>query len=271
MKFSLLLDSKLPKSILTILFIYHFWHNFATEKFKKKMANNYFQFKKFTIVQDGCAMKVGTDGCLLGGWFDCSQSKRILDIGSGSGLIAIMAAQRCNADITGIEIDCDAANQAIENVSNSPWNNRISIINKDLLQFSTEERFDTIVSNPPYFVNSLKCDDTARTTARHNDTLNNCDFFKKCRELLTDHGKVSIIIPCDLSTDWQRVAEEYGFTTSRMTFIKTTPKKVAKRVLIEFSLCKECKREEQTLILENSRGVYSDEAQEILRDFYLKL
>lgn len=235
------------------------------------MANNYFQFKKFTIMQDGCAMKVGTDGCLLGGWFDCSQSKRILDIGSGSGLIAIMAAQRCNADIIGVEIDTNAAKQAIENVNNSPWSSRIKIVNKDLLQFSTEKRFDTIVSNPPYFVNSLKCDDIARNTARHNDTLNNSDFFKKCRELLTYNGKVSIIIPNDLAIDWQRVAEGHGFTTSRITFIKTTPKKVVKRVLIEFSLCDNCKREENTLVLENSRGVYSDEAQEILRDFYLKL
>ena len=235
------------------------------------MANNYFQFKKFTIVQDGCAMKVGTDGCLLGGWFDCSQSKRILDVGSGSGLIAIMAAQRCNADIIGVEIDSDAAIQATENVKNSPWNDRIKIINEDLLNFSCEECFDTIVSNPPYFVNSLKCDNTARTTARHNDTLNNCDFFTKCKKLLTSHGKVSIIIPRDLAPDWQRVAEENGFAASRITYIKTTPTKAAKRVLMEFSLCKDCNRIENTLVLENSRGVYSDEAKAILRDFYLRI
>ncbi|MBO7302237.1 MAG: methyltransferase [Bacteroidaceae bacterium] len=235
------------------------------------MSNNYFQFKKFTIVQDGCAMKVGTDGCLLGGWFDCSQSNNILDIGCGSGLIAIMAAQRCDATITGIEIDKNAARQAQENVNKSPWKNRISIINKDLLLFTSNERFDTIVSNPPYFSNSLKCDNTARTMARHNDSLNNDDFFKKCKELLSENGKVSIIIPTDIMHDWQRVAYENNFYGSRITLIKTTPEKNAKRVLLEFSLNKEEEIKENTLILENSRGVYSDEAKEILRDFYLRI
>ena len=235
------------------------------------MANNYFQFKKFKIVQDGCAMKVGTDGCLLGGWFDCSQSRNILDVGSGSGLIAIMAAQRCNATVTGVEIDSDAAIQATENVNNSPWSDRIRIINEDLLSYTTAERFDTIVSNPPYFVNSLKCDNDARTTARHSDTLSNNDFFRKCKELLTEEGKISIIIPSDISTDWQEVAKSNGFHTSRITHIKTTPDKMAKRVLIEFSTCKPQEMFEETLILEKSRGVYSDEAQNILKDFYLKL
>lgn len=235
------------------------------------MANNYFQFKKFKIVQDGCAMKVGTDGCLLGGWFDCSQSRNILDVGSGSGLIAIMAAQRCNATVTGVEIDSDAAIQATENVNNSPWSDRIRIINEDLLSYTTAERFDTIVSNPPYFVNSLKCDNDARTTARHSDTLSNNDFFRKCKELLTEEGKISIIIPSDISTDWQEVAKSNGFHTSRITHIKTTPDKMAKRVLIEFSTCKPQEMFEETLILEKKRGVYSDEAQNILKDFYLKL
>lgn len=235
------------------------------------MANNYFQFKKFKIVQDGCAMKVGTDGCLLGGWFDCSQSRNILDVGSGSGLIAIMAAQRCNATVTGVEIDSDAAIQATENVNNSPWSDRIRIINEDLLSYTTAERFDTIVSNPPYFVNSLKCDNDARTTARHSDTLSNNDFFRKCKELLTEEGKISIIIPSDISTDWQEVAKSNGFHTSRITHIKTTPDKMAKRVLIEFSTCKPQEMFEETLILEKERGVYSDEAQNILKDFYLKL
>ena len=216
-------------------------------------------------------MKVGTDGCLLGGWFDCSQSRNILDVGSGSGLIAIMAAQRCNATVTGVEIDSDAAIQAIENVNNSPWSDRIRIINEDLLSYTTAERFDTIVSNPPYFVNSLKCDNDARTTARHSDTLSNNDFFRKCKELLTEEGKISIIIPSDISTDWQEVAKSNGFHTSRITHIKTTPDKMAKRVLIEFSTCKPQEMFEETLILEKKRGVYSDEAQNILKDFYLKL
>lgn len=235
------------------------------------MSNNYFKFKQFTIVQDGCAMKVGTDGCLLGGWFDCSHSINILDIGCGSGLIAIMAAQRCNATITGIEIDKNAAEQARENVKNSPWEERIEIVNDDLLNYTGDKKFDTIVSNPPYFVNSLKCDDTSRTLARHSDSLGSREFFSKCAELSTPAPVVAIIIPTDIIEEWQSSAKEYGFNTKRITFVKTTPKKMPKRVLLEFVRTIVDKPEEKTLVLENSPGEYSEEAKKILRDFYLKI
>lgn len=235
------------------------------------MSNSYFQFKQFTIEQSDCAMKVGTDGCLLGGWFNCSDSKRVLDIGCGTGLIAIMAAQRCNAMITGIEIDSKATLQARINADNSPWGERIEIINDDLLEYATDHCFDTIVSNPPYFVNSLKCDDTSRTLARHCDSLDCRQFFKKCAELLTDNGCVSIVIPCDIMDEWKAAAAEQELYPTRITFIKTTPKKAPKRALIEFhaNTLGECN--ENTLILETSPGEYSDDAKIILSDFYLKL
>ena len=234
------------------------------------MPNNYFKFKQFTIVQDGCAMKVGTDGCLLGGWFDCSKSENILDIGCGSGLIAIMGAQRSNARITGIEIDNNAAIQAKENVKNSPWSERIEIINCDFLEYITGKRFDTIVCNPPYFVNSLKCNKSQRTLARHSDSLNCRDFFAKCAEISTLASTVSIIIPNDIAEEWLSVAKENGFHASRITYIKTTPKKAPKRVLIEFAR-NGANCIESTLIFENERGEYSEEVKDILRDFYLKI
>ena len=235
------------------------------------MPNNYFRFKQFTIVQDGCAMKVGTDGCLLGGWFDCSRSKNILDVGCGSGLIAIMAAQRCNAQITGIEIDGNAAIQATENVNNSPWSERIEIINCDFLEYNTDKKFDTIVCNPPFFVNSLKCDKSSRTLARHSDSLNNSKFFAKCAEISTPALAVSKIIPCDIIEEWLSAAKENDFYASRITYIKTTPKKEPKRVLIEFVRNNETKTIESTLIFEKERGEYSEDVKNILRDFYLKI
>ncbi len=235
------------------------------------MPNNYFQFKQFTIVQDGCAMKVGTDGCLLGGWFDCSNSKNILDIGCGSGLISIMAAQRCNAQVTGIEIDRNASMQALENVKNSPWAERIEIINCDFLKYNTDRKFDTIVCNPPYFVNSLKCDKQSRTLARHSDSLSSNDFFAKCAEVSTPTTVVAIIIPCDIASEWQSSAKENGFCIKRITYIKTTPAKAPKRVLIEFTRDNGTIPLESTLIFENGRGEYSEETKEILRDFYLKI
>ena len=235
------------------------------------MSNNYFQFKQFTIEQSGCAMKVGTDGCLLGGWFDVSCSKRILDIGCGSGLISIMAAQRCDADITGVEIDKVASEQAHTNVANSPWSDRISITNTDVLQYAPEQPFDTIVCNPPYFVNSLKCGTESRTLARHSDVLNCNVFFRKAGELLTKEGKVSIVIPTDLLEEWRDAAAINGFANSRLTYIKTTPRKAPKRVLVEFVRAYTAETIVSTLVLEDEPGVYSKETQEIPRDFYLKI
>lgn len=235
------------------------------------MSNSYFSFKQFTIEQENCAMKVGTDGCLLGAWFDCSQSRRILDIGTGSGLIAIMAAQRCNASITGIEIDHDAAMQARGNAVKSPWSNRIEIVECDILEYSTDEPFDTIVSNPPYFVNSLKCPGEARTMARHSDSLECSKFFGKAAELLSREGSISVVIPADILEEWKDAAALCGFAASRVTFIKTTPRKAPKRVLAEFVRAYRCDTLTTTLVLEESRGEYSQEAQELLRDFYLKI
>ena len=245
---------------------------FIKQKKKSRMSNSYFKFKQFTIEQNDCAMKVGTDGCLLGSWFDCGESKRILDIGCGTGLIAIMAAQRSNAAITGVEIDGKAAMQARINADNSPWGERIEIINSDLLEYNSDTQFDTIVSNPPYFVNSLKCDDTSRTLARHSDSLDCKDFFRKCTELLIDGGRISIVIPCDIMNEWKAAAMEQSLYPTRITFIKTTPRKAPKRVLMEFSSnIRNEETTEETLILEVEPGTYSDDAQRLLGDFYLKL
>ena len=136
------------------------------------MPNNFFQFKNFTIYQDKCAMKVGTDGVLLGSWANASKAKSILDIGTGSGLIAIMLAQRSNAIIYAVEIDSNAATQASENACNSPWSERLHVVNESIQGFATSSNigFDLIVSNPPYFINSLKPTANKRMVARHTDS-----------------------------------------------------------------------------------------------------
>lgn len=235
------------------------------------MSNNYFKFKQFTIEQDGCAMKVGTDGCLLGAWFDTKERKKILDAGTGSGLIAIMAAQRSKAEVTGIEIDPTAAAKAKENVKNSPWSERIKIINGDFLTHKPTTLYDCIVSNPPYFNNSLKCDNEQRTLARHNDSLTPEAFFTHAKEILNTNGSISLIIPDDIFELWEKEAIFKGFSTHKITFVRTTPRKKAKRILVEFGreVCTSPKTEE--LILENHPGEYSEKAKSLLRDFYLKI
>jgi tRNA1Val (adenine37-N6)-methyltransferase len=235
------------------------------------MSNSHFTFKKFKIEQEGCAMKVGTDGCLLGAWFCTDNCTSILDIGAGTGLISIMAAQRSSAQITGIELDSTAAKQACKNAETSPWGNRITIINADILNYNPGKKFDSIVSNPPYFINSLKCDDQQRTLARHSDSLTPSAFFAKAKDLLHEGGKISIIIPLEIFGEWEQEAAYKGFSVQRATRIHTTPRKAAKRILVEFA-AKVCTTPFiDDLILETSPGEYSPEAKNLLREFYLKI
>ena len=137
------------------------------------MSNQFFNFKQFTVYQDKCAMKVEIDGVLLGSWTPINDAKKILDIGTGTGLIALMLAQRSDAEILGIDIDNNAFLQATENIKNAPWSNRITLIENSIQEFSesTTMRFDLIVSNPPYFVDSFKSPSESRTKARHTDFL----------------------------------------------------------------------------------------------------
>jgi tRNA1Val (adenine37-N6)-methyltransferase len=241
------------------------------------MSSPNFRFKHFTVWHDHCAMKVGTDGVLLGAWCPLPATNRatpyrVLDIGTGSGLIALMLAQRLMGvgHIDAIDIDADAVAQAQDNFALSPWENMLHAHHSTLQDWQAEG-YDLIVSNPPYFVNSMKCDSETRTLARHSDTLDCRMFFKKSIELLADGGCISIVIPCDIMEEWNTAAIEQGLYPTRTTFIKTTPKKAPKRVLIEFCTDSNCVAAENTLVLETSPGEYSDDAKRILGDFYLKL
>ena len=235
------------------------------------MPNPFFAFKQFTIHHDRCAMKVGTDGVLLGAWVNLSNSHRILDIGTGTGLIALMMAQRCNdSNITAIDIDTEAVSQANENIQASPWKDRVIAIQQDIRSFHPNKSFDTIVSNPPYFINSLKSSDTQRNTARHTDTLSAEDLIQKADELLTDEGRFSIILPTEQIENLIQISERVGLYPSRCTHVITRPGLMPKRTLMEF-----CKRETSCsideLVVELDRHVYSKEYIALTRDFYLKM
>ena len=162
------------------------------------MTKSSFKFKQFTIFHDKCAMKVGTDGVLLGAWAPADGAERILDVGTGTGLIALQLAQRNpHARITAIEIDATAAGQAAENVSRSLWTDRVEVVCRDFRDYQPENRFDLIVSNPPYFIDALKCPDEQRCTARHAGNLNYDLLFRRSASLLKEQGVVSIIIPAE--------------------------------------------------------------------------
>jgi len=237
------------------------------------MANPYFSFKQFTVNHDRCAMKVGIDGVLLGVWSDVGDSKHILDIGTGTGLIALMLAQRSSSLIDAIEIDKDAVEQAIENVGRSPWTNRIKVQEISLQRFAeiTPHRYDLIVSNPPYFVNSLKTPSLNRTTARHTDTLTHEELIVNAMALLKPTGRICIILPVNEAALCKSFALTNELYCIREVKVIPKPNAEAKRILMEFSLQLSPLKLAELVIESNERHHYSDEFSELAKEFYLKL
>jgi tRNA1Val (adenine37-N6)-methyltransferase len=231
------------------------------------MANDYFSFKQFTIWQDRCAMKVGTDGTLLGAW--AQGGKRILDIGTGTGLIALMMAQRFpDAYVTGIEIDAHAADQARDNVAASPFAERVTILTADVCQFEGE--FDCIVSNPPFFEQALVCPDARRTTARHTTQLTFANLFKAVRRLLVSDGVFSLIVPFDERNRIYEEAALAGFFLSREWSVQTTPRKSPRRLLLSFVLHSPETIDTGAGIIEDAPGQRSAWYRQLTESFYCR-
>ena len=234
------------------------------------MANSAFTFKQFKIEQSGCAMKVGTDGVLLGAW--ARGGERILDIGTGSGLIALMMAQRCPlAQIVALDIDEGAYKQAVSNIKESV----ISVVHASLQDYCKanktvlEGSFDAIVSNPPFFVNSLKSKDDSRTMARHTDTLSFAELLRWVSFLLREQGVFSCIIPSEVLKDFLSESYICGLSLMHHVAIKTMENKKAKRHLLCLvkGACEEEIYEEQ--VLKDAEGKPSLWYDEITKAFYL--
>lgn len=218
-----------------------------------------FQFKQFTIYQDLCAMKVGTDGVLLGAW--ANGGKRILDAGTGTGIIALMMAQRYpNAVVTAIDIDEGAVKQAQQNVAQSPFAQQITVLHNTLQEHQGE--YDAIISNPPFFIDSLAAPDEQRNVARHTQTLTYTELMQTAWRLLSDEGELSVVVPFDYRKRMEDEAIFVGFFPSKVCAVKTTERKPAKRYLLSFKKhpCR-CEQEQLT--------IGSERYQELTREFYL--
>lgn len=228
-----------------------------------------FTFRQFHIEQDKCAMKVGTDGVLLGSW--AKGGKRILDIGTGTGLIALMMAQRFpDANIDAIEIDENAVIQATENVLRSPFAKQIAVKHCSLQTYSeTKEKYDSIICNPPYFVDSLKNNDNNRTVARHTDTLPFNELIKCAYQLLTPNGHFSLVLPVESYRILEPEAILNGFSVIKKVLVKTTPSKQPKRILVELGKVPD-EYFSTTEYLQDSSGNKSEWYKEITKEFYLK-
>ncbi|WP_455632999.1 tRNA1(Val) (adenine(37)-N6)-methyltransferase [Parabacteroides sp.] len=237
------------------------------------MANPYFQFKKFTVWHDKCAMKVGTDGVLLGAWASTERCLRILDVGTGTGLIALMLAQRSTAILDAIDIDPDACLQARENIAKSPFANRIQVYQTPLSEYKPDEhiKYDLIVSNPPYFIDSLKCPDTKRNLARHTDTLSLPDLLRDSRKLLAPEGNIALVLPFEQREYLIGLAREESLFPLRETHVSPVPDAIPKRLLIELSTKPVTEPELSYLTLEIERHRYTDEFIALAKDFYLKM
>ena len=236
------------------------------------MSNNFFRFKQFTVFQDCCAMKVGTDGVLLGAWTETFKRNNVLDVGTGTGLIALMIAQRnTNATIDAIDIDEGCVMQAKKNVHESRFAHRVVVQKSSFQDFSTrnDNKYNLIVSNPPYFHNSLKSPSLHRNYARHADSLSFYDIISHGVSLLAEGGRISLILPYEFKSTVLMHAKTVDLFAKRITNVFPLPHKPAKRILVEFGMSDtECV--EDDLVIELSRHKYTDEYNALTNEFYLQ-
>lgn len=235
------------------------------------MNRKSFRFKQFEIFQDKTAMKVGTDGVLLGAWSNLETGENILDVGTGTGLISLMLAQRFpNSRIDAIEIDHDAFLQAKENFEHSIFSERLKIKRTSLQAYSNDKKYDLIVSNPPFFTVNNSVDFDARKQARQQETLTFTELIENTAKMLHKEGVASFIIPYDQMDGFYEKASQNDLKLSRIVYVKGNSNSPIKRVLLEFSFQERIVSKEE-LVIELDRHQYTNEYISLTKDFYLKM
>ena len=234
-----------------------------------------FQFKKFSVQQDKTAMKIGTDGVLLGAWTPVNHNpESVLDIGTGTGIIALMIAQRSTAiQIDALEIDEDAYEQATDNFENSPWNDRLYCFHAGLDEFveEPEDEYDLIISNPPFYSEDYKSDNEQRDLARFQDAMPFEDLIEAADLLLSEFGIFSVIIPFKEEETFISLAAEYELFPFKITRVKGNSTSEIKRSLLAFSRIEKSTIEIDELVIEIARHEYTPEYITLTKDFYLKM
>lgn len=231
--------------------------------------NTWFEFKQFRIEQQKAAMKVGTDGVLLGAWTPMVDNQRIFDVGTGTGLIALMLAQRSNSMIDAVEIDELACEEAKFNFEQSLWSDQLKVFNGDFQAFANlpNEPYDLIVSNPPFFVNSLKTQNAALSVARHNDMLTFDQLTTGARKLLSSTGRLCVIIPFEACVEFSGCARLAGFYLKQQTAVIPKTGRAPKRVLLEFTVLPGYPITNELVIL-NEDGYYTGDYKKLTAPFY---
>ena len=233
-----------------------------------------FHFKQFSVAQDRCAMKIGTDGVLLGAWATLAhEPMSLLDIGAGTGVIALQLAQRSTAiTIDAVEIDPDAHEQCVDNFEASPWADRLFCYHASIQEYASEieESYDLIISNPPFYSEDYKSEDLARDTARFTDALPFEHLIVCSAHLLSEEGILAVILPKKEETAFISLAEKHGLYPKRICRVRGNINSEEKRSLMEFSL-QDNEVHMESLTIEMDRHQYTPEYIELVRDFYLKM
>lgn len=227
-----------------------------------------FRFKQFAVEHKQSSMKVGTDAVLLGAWASCDSVQNILDIGTGSGVISLLLAQRSNAHITAIDIHEASITEATQNFANSPWSHRLTAKHSRLQDYNPKTKFDLIVSNPPYFRNCLKVQDPIRNKARHDDALPFEELLNGIERLMSLDGRFAIVLPTAEYMVFEKMAKNMQFYPFELLHIYSTPEKPCIRVLAEF------RRENgpcaySELAIHCPDGTYTSDYQQLTAAFYL--
>lgn len=230
-----------------------------------------FRFKQFEVYQARSAMRVGTDGVLLAAWARVNDAEHILDVGTGTGVIALICAQRnAKARIDAIELDEGSAEDAGYNFSISPWSSRLKIHQGDFLKIGSKDKFDLIISNPPYFSQSLRAANPSRNTARHDDMLPAELFMEKTKKLLNPNGRLALIFPTQQLERWLFAANECGFAPQRICHVYTLAYKEASRVMVEFVKSDGNEPRMESILIEKNPGEFSEAYRKITEELYTK-
>jgi tRNA1Val (adenine37-N6)-methyltransferase len=241
---------------------------------KKAAAAQFFLFRKFRICQDRCTMKVGTDGVLLGAWAEVGEVSSALDIGTGSGVIAIMLAQRAKkAQIHAVEIHDASFQQARENMAESPWADRLSVFHTSIqeLALRQEHTYDLIVSNPPFFTGGTISENQGRNAVRHTVKLPHGDLLAAVRTLLTGQGRFCVILPHIEGLRFQEMAETYRLYCSKVTEVRPMANKPVERLLLQFEGTKRRVEKSTLVIQEETDNEWTMAYKDLTREFYLNI
>ncbi|MBL7974220.1 MAG: methyltransferase [Candidatus Kapabacteria bacterium] len=236
------------------------------------MSNTFFRFKKFRVEQSVNAMKVCTDACLFGAWVTVHNATTVLDIGTGTGVLALMIAQRSSASITAVELMPESAEEAKRNVQASKWHESIRVVCGRIQEYAelVEEKFDVIVCNPPFYKNSLRSQHTTRRVAHHDDELSFSELLDCVQQLLMPLGTFAVLIPTLAVTEFIELAEERELHPKRILHIADVPDKPPIRSCIEFTFS-QTEVDERTISIKDNEGCYTEEFIDLLEPYYLYL